>query len=110
MTTIVTNDLDRRSRRLVVDRLQESVSESGAILMRQTSRVRYWDFQLVWVVDRAGLDQIMSHWAATGEAEFTYDWPWDGESYSVKYTAAPRSQIRAHSMWRVEARLRGYKL
>ncbi len=77
---------------------------NGALKSRRLYSSDKTDFTVVHMLTRAERDTLTTHYTSNRDAEFSFTWPGDGTTYTVRYSGAPQVARRGF-YYRVTTRL-----
>jgi hypothetical protein len=84
--------------------IEPTRATNGLLKVRRLFSADKTDFTVVHLLGRADRDTLMAFYAANVTTEFTFYWPGDGATYTVRFAAAPQSSRRSNH-YRVTVRL-----
>lgn len=77
---------------------------NGLLKVRRLYSADKTDFTVVHMLTRAERDTLMTFYAGNVTTEFTFYWPGDGTTYTVRFAAAPQVSRRG-AYYRTSVRL-----
>lgn len=76
--------------------IQPARATNGGLKVRRLYSADKTDFTVVHALTRAERDTLMTFYAANVGSEFTFPWPGDGATYTVRFAGAPQISRRSN--------------
>lgn len=76
--------------------IQATRASNGMLKVRRLFSADKTDFTVVHAMTRVDRDALMTFYAANSTAEFSFLWPGDGATYTVRFAAAPQISRRSN--------------
>jgi hypothetical protein len=76
--------------------IEPTRATNGLLKVRRLYSADKTDFTVVHALSRADRDTLMTFYAANVTTEFTFYWPGDGATYTVRFADAPQISRRSN--------------